>query len=168
MKLRLITSFLLLSITAVYVFRIYTADPEFDEMLDDLLDNTVPQVTTESLAPEIESVILLDSRSREEFETSHLQGARWVGFQKFDVDAFENLDRDAPIVVYCSVGKRSELVGEQLKNAGFKNVKNLRGGIFQWANENRPIVDGNGPTRNVHPYDRKWGRWLAPHISKKM
>lgn len=153
--------------TAFGIFQTGAADPEFNEMLDKLLDNTVPQVSTESLASEIGTVVLLDSRSRDEFETSHLQGARWVSFRKFDIDEFEDLDREAHIVVYCSVGKRSEIVGEKLQKAGFKNVQNLRGGIFQWANENRPLVDADGPTQNVHPYDRKWGQWLAPHVSKK-
>jgi len=156
-----------ISVMVVCIFQSGAADPEFESMLDGLLDGTVPQISTEALAADIENVILLDSRSRDEYDTSHLKGARWVGFRKFDIDELEELDRDTSIVVYCSVGKRSELVGEKLKKAGFENVKNLRGGIFQWANESRPIIDADGPTRNVHPYDRKWGHWLAPHVPKK-
>jgi rhodanese-related sulfurtransferase len=156
-----------ISFMLVCLFQSAAADPEFESMLDGLLDGTVPQISTEALAAYIENFVLLDSRSRDEYETSHLQGAQWVGFRKFDLEDLEELDRDTTIVVYCSVGKRSELVGAKLQKAGFENVKNLRGGIFQWANENRPVVDKNGSTGDVHPYDRKWGRWLAPHVSKK-
>jgi rhodanese-related sulfurtransferase len=165
--MRKISRLAAIAVMALAIFRTDAADPAFDQMLDKLLDGTVPQVSTESLATEVDHVVLLDSRSLEEFETSHLPGARWVGYKKFEIDTVDDLDRNIPVVVYCSVGKRSEIVGEKLQKAGFKNVKNLRGGIFQWANDGRPLVDGNGPTKNVHPYDRKWGQWLAPHVPTK-
>lgn len=136
-------------------------DASFEEMLNGLLEGTVPQISTEELAAKKPAVVL-DSRSKEEFDVSHLEGARWVGFKKFDIASLSDVDRDEPIVIYCSVGKRSELIGEQLQKAGFSNVRNLRGGLFQWANEGRPIVDSTGPSSTVHPYDKNWGRWLEP------
>lgn len=159
--------FLALLPFALFALQAEAADPKFEEMLDELLDGKVKQITPEQLADKSGKFLLLDSRSRDEYETSHIEGAHWVGFDKFDVDNFEKIDRDTPVVVYCSVGKRSEIVGEKLEEAGFKNVANVRGGIFQWANENRPLVDADGPTKNVHPYSRKWGKWLDPNVPKK-
>ncbi len=158
--------FALLSFTFL-ALQTEAADPEFETMLDDLLDGNVGQITTEQLAAKSGKFLLLDSRSREEYDISHLKGAHWVGFDKFDAENFDKIDRDTPLVVYCSVGKRSEIVGEKLEKAGFKNVANVRGGIFQWANEKRPLVDAAGPTKNVHPFSRKWGKWLKPHVPRK-
>jgi 3-mercaptopyruvate sulfurtransferase SseA len=46
-----------------------------------------------------------------------------------------------------------------------RDVSYLAGGIFQWANEERPLVDAAGnPTTRVHPYNRFWGRLLKPKL----
>lgn len=154
-------------VTLVCAIRLDASDPAFEAMLDELLHGKVAQVTPEQLAAKPGQYLLLDSRNRDEYEISHIEGARWIGFNNFDVGDFDDIDRETPIVVYCSVGKRSEIIGEKLEKVGFKNVANLRGGIFQWANESRPLVDADGPTKNVHPYSRKWGKWLEPHVPKK-
>ena len=111
---------------------------------------------TEPSAP-----ILLDAREPDEYAVSHLQGARNVGFEDFDLDSLADLDRDAHIVVYCSVGYRSEKIGEKLQKAGFRNVINLWGGIFDWANQQLPLVNqAEEKVTSVHPYDKNWGKWL--------
>jgi len=103
--------------------------------------------------------VLLDARAAEEFEVSHLRDARRVDPDSPALDP-EDLPHDTPIVVYCSVGYRSAAVADRLKAAGFTRVFNLEGGIFQWANEGRPIFRDREPAHEVHPYSRLWGRWL--------
>ncbi len=64
--------------------------------------------------------------------------------------------------MYCSVGVRSERVGEKLQQAGFKNVRNLYGGIFAWKNKGYVVYNQqNEPTDSVHAYNRYWGQWLT-------
>jgi len=144
------------------------AKPKFEVMLDDLLDGSVPQISTDVLAAELKTgkqpPTLLDARADKEYVVSHISGARRIGFGDFSLDRLAGLDRDAPLIVYCSVGKRSELIGEKLLAAGFSNVRNLRGGIFQWANDGRPLVNANGATKTVHSYNRKWGQWLEARV----
>ena len=48
--------------------------------------------------------------------------------------------QDAPIVVYCSVGIRSQRVGQQLLEAGYTQVWNLRGGIFKFGNGHKSLI----------------------------
>ena len=48
-------------------------------------------------------------------------------------------------MTYCAVGYRSAEMATQLRAAGFTNVRNLEGSIFQWANEHRPLVHGEQP-----------------------
>jgi len=107
--------------------------------------------------------LLLDTRTAEEFSVSHLPGAVRVDPSRPKLDAID-LPSDRPIVVYCSVGYRSAAIAERLRAAGVGPVYNLRGGIFAWANEGRPIVRNGAPADKVHPYDAVWGRLLRPGL----
>ena len=63
-------------------------------------------------------------------------------------------------MVYCSVGARSGALGRRLAARGL-DVRNLRGGVFRWAADGRPLATADGaPTTTVHPYDRLWSRYL--------
>lgn len=104
--------------------------------------------------------VLLDTREREEYEVSHLLHAKWVGYETFDLAALDSLPKDIPIVVYCSIGARSQEIGKRLKDAGFREVYNLYGGIFHWVNEGLSVFNEQGPTRKVHAYSRSWGVWV--------
>jgi rhodanese-related sulfurtransferase len=99
--------------------------------------------------------ILLDVRAPEEFAVSHLAGARRVDPEA--TAAQVPLPKDAPIVTYCSVGYRSAALAGRLRQAGCTRVQNLDGSIFQWANEDRPLVTEGKPATQVHPHSTLWG-----------
>ncbi len=129
-------------------------------MLDALYQKTVPLVSVSALKA-MPNVILLDTRSRAEYEVSHLPNARWVGYDDFDLKRVQGVSKQAPVVLYCSVGYRSEKVGEKLLAAGYQHVHNLDGSLFEWVNQGNPVVDPRGrPTQRVHAYSRLWGVWL--------
>ncbi len=129
-------------------------------MLDALYKKTVPLVTVAALK-KTPGVVLLDTRSREEYDVSHLPDARWVGYDDFDLKRVGDIPKGANVVTYCSVGVRSERVGEKLLAAGYQHVHNLYGSLFEWVNEGNPVVDKQGkPTERVHGYSRLWGIWL--------
>lgn len=136
----------------------------YDRLLQTLYRNTVPVVQPAQLAAMLKqrpnSVVLLDTRTPAEYQVSHLRNARFVNFDSFSKSTFADLPRNQTVVVYCSVGYRSERVGEQLKALGFKDVRNLYGGLFQWVNEGRPVYNQYGATHNVHPYSPLWSPWL--------
>ena len=74
----------------------------------------------------------------------------------------KDIPRDKKIVVYCSIGYRSEKIATRMIQAGFRNVSNLYGSIFEWANAGYEFRDLNGkPTKNVHTYNRKWSKWVT-------
>jgi rhodanese-related sulfurtransferase len=90
-----------------------------------------------------------------------LQNAVQVGYDKFDVQSVRFIPKNAEIIVYCSIGARSQAVGEKLKAAGYTNVKNLYGGLFHWININYPLVDSKGAkTNQIHGYSKEWGKWV--------
>ena len=108
--------------------------------------------------------LLLDVRTEAEWNVSHLSGARRVD-PKAPVDqVISGIPKDAPIVTYCAVGYRSGELATKLSEAGFTNVQNLEGSIFQWANEHRPLVLEDKPVTQVHPYSSMWGRLLRDEV----
>ena len=108
--------------------------------------------------------LLLDVRTRVEFDVSHLPGARHVDPDIPAAQLVPTIPAGQPVVVYCSVGYRSADCATRLLKAGFTNVTNLEGSIFQWANEGRPIEAGGRPATQVHPYSSSFGKLLKPEL----
>lgn len=103
-------------------------------------------------------IVLLDVREKEEFDISHLPGAVW--FPPGSDPQKLQIPKSKRVVCYCSVGWRSSEMAEFLEEAGFQDVYNLEGSIFEWANQGRKVVNAQGRSRKVHPYDSSWGRFL--------
>lgn len=142
-----------------------SAQTAFDAKLKSLYKNTVPQVKVAEIRKEIETnqkVILLDARTPAEHRVSHIPGATLLEYEGFKSADVLSIDRNAEIVVYCTVGYRSERIGEKLNELGFTNVRNLYGGILEWANEEGPLLNHrNQPTDSVHTYLKSWSQWLS-------
>ena len=139
----------------------------YNGMLNFLLSDSVPAISVTDLHQVYEEVIILDTREKEEYSVSHIPGAIHVGYSDFSIDDLNDLAKEREIVVYCSVGYRSEKIGEHLKKAGFKHVRNLYGGIFEWINQDNLVVDKSGPVKNIHPYSPFWGMWINNSEIKK-
>lgn len=132
----------------------------YNVLLKTILSHSVPEVPVDKVE-QSGPFILLDAREAREFNVSHLKGARYVGYEDFTIDSLKTLDKSTPLLVYCSIGLRSEKVAQKLKAAGFTDVSNLYGGIFEWVNQGYPIVDQNGTeTTYIHGYSRAWAIWL--------
>jgi len=154
----------LLKYCGVFLFCLNAiAQNSIDEAIQKYNSNSIDYIDVKSLKTELKTgqdLGLLDSRSKAEYNVSHLKNAIWVGYDTFDKEKVNHLDKDAEIVVYCSIGVRSEQIGEQLEAMGFKHIQNLYGGIFEWINHGYPVYKNNKPTQNVHPYDKFWGKFL--------
>jgi len=152
--------FLLLNILGLSVLGC-TQNQDFNKMVDDLISKDVPLFLpkTDSFPSD---AILLDARQKQEYDTSHLEGARFVSFKEFDLNSLKDVSKDQEIIVYCTVGYRSGKIGEKLQKAGYTNVKNMYGGIFEWVNTGNTVVDKKGKTTDkVHCYNKKWSQWLV-------
>ena len=108
--------------------------------------------------------VLLDVRTVEEWNVSRLPGARHAEPKASVESVTAGISKETPIVTYCAVGYRSGELATRLRAAGFTNVRNLEGSIFQWANEHRPLVRGEQPVSRVHPYNALWGRLLEEDV----
>ena len=130
-------------------------------MLKLMLSKSTPTIDVPQAALGASTYIFLDARERKEFDVSHIQNARYVGVSEFNMSSVADLAKNKGIVVYCSIGKRSEDLTLKLQKAGFTNVRNLYGGIFEWVNQGHKVYDmKNKATANVHAYNKFWGKWL--------
>jgi rhodanese-related sulfurtransferase len=125
---------------------------------------TVPQLQAWLADSSRPQPFLLDVRSQAEFADSHLAQSQRAN----DADAAQAVlaarDKNAPVVVYCSVGYRSGKVVEALLKRGHTQVWNLEGSLFEWANSGLPVVRGDKPATTVHPYDKTWGVLLKREL----
>ncbi len=111
-----------------------------------------------SLLSESESpVYVVDSRRREEFETSHLPGAiHQSEFEQMLDD--EAIPLGSHVVFYCTIGYRSskstqKLAGQQTA----LRVWNLEGSILMWVNLGNSVFEtGGAETKRVHVYGKEW------------
>ncbi len=127
----------------------------------------VEQVSVAELAGELaagEELVLLDVRTEEEFAVSHLAGAELAPDLDAALVALGDGGRERAIVTYCAVGYRSSRLAEELERRGFTSVRNLEGSIFAWANAGQPVVRDGRAVREVHPFDRRWGRHLEREL----
>ncbi len=138
------------------------AQSPIDSILLKYNKKTVLYITTTELKA-LKNPILLDTREQKEFDVSHIKNAHCVGYDKFNLkivqEKYKNFNDT--IIVYCSVGVRSEIIGTKLKKLGYKNVFNLYGGIFEWKNKDQKVVDKNQvSTENVHAFSKEWSKYL--------
>lgn len=155
----------LLSILLIFIVIPWTwsqeIDPDYKKMIERKYD--FPTISADSLQSHLEDdhFVILDTRENDEFSVSHIPGAIEFGYDDPSYEALSSVDTSATIVVYCSIGVRSENIAEELHERGFKNVYNLYGGIFLWADQFRPMKNANDQkTKKIHGYNKFWGRWV--------
>lgn len=140
----------------------------FDKKVDSYLSYSAPVVSVKEAFAKKSDYIFLDAREVDEYNISHIPEARFIGYKDFNIKGIADIAKDSKIIVYCSIGYRSEKIATKLRSAGYKNVSNLYGSIFEWANMGYPISDKKGmPTSQVHTYNKKWSQWVTREGLKK-
>ena len=82
-----------------------------------------------------EDRIILDVRSREEYDQGHIPGAILIPDTEIEAKAADLLpDKDQLILVYCRSGRRSKLAAQSLADLGYTNIREF-GGILDWPYE---------------------------------
>lgn len=82
-----------------------------------------------------EGCIILDVRTREEYDQGHIPGAILIPDTEIEAKAADLLpDKDQLILVYCRSGRRSKLAAQSLADLGYTNIREF-GGILDWPYE---------------------------------
>jgi len=142
-----------------------TAQKTLDQTLKKYNKNNVPYISVTELRmfQAQGNVLILDSRELKEFQVSHIENATHVGYDFFSIENFKEKhpNKDEAIVVYCTLGIRSETISDQLIKAGYSKVKNLYGGICEWKNKDFKVYDSTETeTQNIHTFNKEWSKWL--------
>jgi rhodanese-related sulfurtransferase len=88
-----------------------------------------------------EGAVLVDVRSKAEFDGGHIIDARHVPQEEL-AQAAESLKRfkDKVVITCCESGMRSGAATRVLQAQGFTKVVNLRGGLQAWRADSLPLV----------------------------
>ena len=121
-----------------------------------------PEISTEQMRRILAdgSAIVLDTRSRAEFEAGHMPGASAVDAAPTEqiaaVDRLVGGDKNKALVLYCNgpFCQASRQLGEQLAAAGFTNVRRYQLGIPIWRALGGPTVIELGGIKRVVEGDR--------------
>ena len=144
-------------------------NPEFQQEVNSYLSFDVPIISISEAYEKKTTFTFLDAREKSEYNVSHIKDAVYVGYNDFDIKSVAHLDKSAPIIIYCSIGYRSEKIGEKLREDGFQNVQNLFGSIFEWVNQHHPIFDlENKKTDQIHTYNKDWSKWVQSNDVEKV
>lgn len=93
------------------------------------MDEAIEMMETE------ENYIILDVRTKEEYDAGHIEGAINIANEVIHQDQSGNLpDKDQIILVYCRSGNRSKQASEKLVKQGYTNVYEF-GGIIDWPGD---------------------------------
>jgi rhodanese-related sulfurtransferase len=127
-------------------FKTYRADPENIKIAPILAKELEFILKTENG----EKIIIIDARSKEEYNISHIQNSRRTGYDDFSIERIWMVSRKARIVVYSAHRNRSTVLAQYLKLMGFSDVQVLEDGLIGWKNEGNLIYDTNGATDKIH------------------
>ncbi len=135
--------------------KVCSPEPEITELIDYEAFCGVPghdheegsagkewDITARDLAERLKNgtpLRLIDVREPHELEISRLPGAQLIPLGQLAARLSE-LDSAEEIVLFCKAGTRSARALELLLSAGFRKVKNLKGGINAWAREVDPSL----------------------------
>lgn len=88
-----------------------------------------------------QGALVLDIRSREQFDAAHVNGARNIPAAELEAQA-ESLKkyREKPVVVYCESGTLSPAAIRRMADNGFTRAVSLRGGLAGWRADSLPVT----------------------------
>ena len=92
----------------------------------------ITQTEAKNIMDTQDDYIILDVRTTEEYNDSHIKGAILIPDYEIATKAKDELkNKNQLILVYCRSGRRSKLASQELANQGYTNIKEF-GGINTW------------------------------------
>jgi phage shock protein E len=100
------------------------------------------QITpAEAYAKLQQGAFILDVRTQDEFNESHIKGSTLIPLDELQ-DRLDEVPIDKEIVVVCRSGRRSQTGASILQKAGVKQVSSMKGGLQAWMDANYPVEKG--------------------------
>ncbi len=106
-----------------------------------MVDNVVPAISVEELKQRLdrkEKILVLDVREPFEYQHANI-GGMLIPLGELQ-DRLDAIDREQEIAVLCHHGNRSARAVQFMLRSGFRNVKNITGGIDSWSQRVDPGI----------------------------
>lgn len=127
-------------IASIFVFAIFMASCSNGQNKTES-GGIAENVNVEAFEKRISSAQIVDVRTPQEWNEGIMEGAVMANFYDSDFkQQLEELDKEKPVAVYCKVGGRSGQAMSMMKDMGFKEIYNLKGGMDAWKGANKPTV----------------------------
>ncbi|NJN56422.1 MAG: rhodanese-like domain-containing protein [Leptolyngbyaceae cyanobacterium SL_5_9] len=85
------------------------------------------------------ALTILDVRDRTQFNSHHIMGAVCMPIQELTSRALTSLELDRDIYVYGETDDETVEAATQLRQVGYKNISELRGGVAAWKAVGYPV-----------------------------
>jgi len=85
------------------------------------------------------SLILLDVRTQEEYDSGHIEGAILIPIIELE-DRLDELSKNKGMLVYCRTGNRSSTAVNVLRANGYTKIFHMKNGITAWTQAGYPTV----------------------------
>ena len=138
----------------------YNHLPKFDKFVQNF-DPAAHQISPiepfdlKSLMETRNRIFIIDTREAEEFEVSHIQGAKQISYEGFTIEKVWMFDKNTTIILYSTDGERCAHVAAYMKSMGYVDVRVISGSIIGWVNAGYPLVDKEGKvTKSVMVKDK--------------
>ena len=117
------------------VLLVLTACEQDKEKVQEAVYVNITAQQAKEIMDSCEGYVILDTRTQEEYEESHIPGAILIPYDEI-LEKAEGIltDKNQLILVYCRSGRRSKLASEDLVKLGYTNIREF-GGIIDWPYE---------------------------------
>jgi phage shock protein E len=93
------------------------------------------------IATHANKTVILDVRTVEEFAEGHIAGAINISHEQININLNKIIAlKDQTVVVYCRSGRRAISAENDLRAAGFSDLRHLEGDMIKWQSADLPLV----------------------------
>jgi rhodanese-related sulfurtransferase len=133
-KVLVLTLGIIIAVSAIIIHYTQTQLPSTTISYGDL---TVEEA--KSLIESNSSVVIVDVRTREEYDSGHIEGAVLIPVSELE-DRLNELSKEDELLIYCRTGNRSTNSVNILKANGYTKIFHLKDGITAWIQAGYPTV----------------------------
>jgi phage shock protein E len=114
----------------------------FEKLVAEAKKNVTEISPTEAAArSKSGDAVIVDVREKDEWEEEHILDAIHMSRGTIELDVEEKVpDTNAMIICHCGGGGRGALATESLQKMGYKNVRNIAGGLKSWKAAGLPTT----------------------------
>lgn len=103
-----------------------------------IISGAMPVISWRELADRKNEVMLIDTRTSEEYSFGTIPGAINIPLDEMR-EHLSEIPTDKPVVLFCAVGLRGYLAQRILMGRGYRNVRNLIGGYKTYSTSMAPV-----------------------------